>query len=103
MRLLVQLVAAGLVGIGLVTMAVAVVGLVRLTDTPRRLHVTSKAVFIGVVSLLLASVGTFDAALVGRASITALFLLLTAPISSHVIGRAAVFRSSARGKPPPGP
>lgn len=69
------------------------VGLVRLPDFFSRLHGPTKASTLGVGALLLASVLYF-ALLQGdlslRELLVALFLFLTAPVSAHLMARAAL-------------
>jgi multicomponent Na+:H+ antiporter subunit G len=66
--------------------------MVRLPDTYTRLHTTSKAVVLGVISLLAASVVTGDSEIVYRVLVIGIFLVLTTPVSAHVIARAAYWR-----------
>lgn len=78
-----------LVALGLLLVALAVLGLFRLPDVYMELHAATKAAALGVISLLAASVATGDAATMGRAALVAIFLLVTAPVSSHAIAAAA--------------
>lgn len=73
-------------------MTIGVYGMVWMPDTYARLHAAAKAVFLGVISLLIASTVTGDPAIILRALLTGAFLLLTAPVSAHVIARAAYQR-----------
>lgn len=73
-------------------MTIGVYGMVWMPDTYARLHAAAKAVFLGVISLLIASTVTGDPAIILRAFLTGAFLLLTAPVSAHVIARAAYQR-----------
>jgi len=68
-------------------------GLLRLPDFYSRLHGPTKATTLGVGGLLLASVLYFslvegDPSL--RELLVALFLFLTAPVSAHLLARAAL-------------
>jgi multicomponent Na+:H+ antiporter subunit G len=81
--------ADALVVLGVFIMTIGVYGVVRMPDTYTRLHAASKAVFLGVISLLVASLVTGDPKIVLRAVLIGVFLLLTTPVSAHVIGRAA--------------
>ncbi len=71
-------------------MLVAGLGLVRMPDLPTRMHAASKAGTLGA-ALVLAAVGVHfgEAAIAVRAALVVLFLLLTAPVASHLIARAA--------------
>lgn len=64
----------------------------RFPDTYTRLHTTNKAVVLGVISLLAASVVTGDSEIVYRVLVIGIFLVLTTPVSAHVIARAAYWR-----------
>ena len=81
-----------LVIIGVFGMTVGVFGIVRMPDVYNKLHAASKVVFLGVLMLLLASVVTNDAAIILRAVLIGIFLILTSPVSAHVVGRAAYLR-----------
>ncbi len=84
--------ADALVVLGVFVITIGVYGMVRMPDTYTRLHAASKAVFLGVISLLAASGVTGDPDIIFRAILIAAFLLLTTPVSAHVIARAAYFR-----------
>lgn len=84
--------ADALVVLGIVVMTVGVFGLIRLPNTYARLHAASKVVSLGVVSLLLASTATGDPAIIFRVALIAAFLVVTTPVSAHVIARAAYRR-----------
>jgi len=73
-------------------MTVGMYGIVRLPDTYTRLHAASKMVFLGVMPLLLASALTGEPEVILRVVLIAFFLLVTTPISAHMIGRAAYLR-----------
>lgn len=84
--------ADALVVLGVVVMTVGVYGIIRLPDTYARLHAASKVVSLGVVSLLLASTVTGDPAVVFRVALIGAFLVVTTPVSAHVVARAAYLR-----------
>lgn len=94
-------VADALVVLGILVMTIGVYGVVRMPDTYTRLHVASKMVFMGAMPLLLASalVGGQDVAL--RVILIAFFILLTTPVSAHVVGRAAYLRGERIKSPEP--
>ena len=64
-------------------------------DAYTQLHAASKAVVLGVVAFLAASLAAGDGAIAARAVLIAIFLLLTTPVGAHAIARAA----HARGEP----
>jgi multicomponent Na+:H+ antiporter subunit G len=88
-----------LVVLGLVVMTVGVYGLYRMPDVYTQVHASSKAVFLGVIALLAASVATRDGATVARAVLTAVFLTLTTPVAGHIVARAA-YRAGERMETP---
>ncbi len=88
-----------LVILGIFVMTVGVYGIIRMPDVYTRLHAASKAVFLGVISLLLASVVTNDAEIIFRAILIAAFLILTTPVSAHVIARAAFLKGQRMESP----
>ncbi len=89
-ELLVSMVAAGLVGLGAFFLTVAGIGIIRMPDLYTRMHATSKAGSLGVGLVLLAvAVYYHDVGVVMRALSALAFLVLTAPLGAHAIGRAA--------------
>lgn len=81
-----------LIALGIVTTAVTVYGVVRMSGLYTRLQAASKASMLGAVAILAASVGTRDGATIARAVVVALFLLLTTPVAAHAIAQAAYRR-----------
>jgi len=83
--------------------ALATIGLYGLLLKPdifEQLHVAGLVTGPGVVLLLLASIGTGSADIVTSAVVVAAFVLVTAPISAHVIAQTAVRRyGEAQGEP----
>jgi multicomponent Na+:H+ antiporter subunit G len=76
--------------LGILLMVVAGIGLLRMPDLLTRMHASSKAGTLGATLVLLAVALHFgDAAVAARVVVVCVFLLLTAPIASHVIARAA--------------
>ncbi len=87
--------AALLIGAGSVFALLGSIGLVRFRDFYTRAHAPTKAVTLGVGCTLIASmlVASFGS---GRASLhellITLFLFLTAPVSAHLLMKAALKR-----------
>ncbi len=81
-----------LILIGLLATTLGVVGIVRMPDVYAKLHAASKAVFLGIVAFLLASMASLEGPLAAKALLTATFVLLTTPVGAHVIARAAYRR-----------
>lgn len=88
---MIDIIVALLLVIGGVFAAIGSLGLVRMPDVIIRMHASTK---IGTLApiLILAGLAVFfaDFGVTVRVVLIILFLLLTAPIASHMIGRAAV-------------
>jgi multicomponent Na+:H+ antiporter subunit G len=91
--------ADALVILGVSVMTLGIYGMIRMPDTYTRLHAASKVVFLGVISLLAASTVTGDPAIILRVVLIAAFLLVTTPVSGHVIARAAFQRGERMEAP----
>lgn len=78
--------------LGTLFVFLAAVGLIRMPDTYLRLAVTTKAATLGVGLLLIAGgIHAYDLASTAKVLAIILFVLLTAPISAHLIGRTSYF------------
>ncbi len=67
------------------------IGIVRLPDVFTRMHAATKVGTLGSGLILVAAAGVFaDPAVVLRCVLIVVFLLMTAPIGAHMIGRAAL-------------
>lgn len=76
-------------------MLLAAIGLLRLPDLLTRMHATTKAAALGVILIMLASAMHFaEVGVVARSFAIIVFILITAPIAAHVIGRAGYFVGS---------
>jgi multicomponent Na+:H+ antiporter subunit G len=75
--------------LGAVLMLIAAIGLVRMPDLPTRMHATSKAGTLGA-GMMLAGVAIHfaEAGVMARAIAAIAFIILTAPVAAHAIGRA---------------
>lgn len=75
---------------GAIFMLIASIGIIRLPDLYMRMHATLKASTLGMLLLLLALCGympdVFNAI---KAILIMLFIFLTAPVASQMIGRVA--------------
>lgn len=68
----------------------AAVGVVRMPDLFTRMQAAAKASTLGLACLLIgAALELGDAASVARAATIAAFVMLTSPVSAHVVARAA--------------
>jgi multicomponent K+:H+ antiporter subunit G len=91
--LLVDILVAVLILIGASFTLLGSVGLVRLRDLYERLHTPTKATTLGVGSLLIASAVFFswhDEGVSLHEVLVAVFLFITAPVSAHLIAKAAL-------------
>jgi len=79
-----------LIVIGAAFALIASIGLLRLPDLYTRMHAASKAGTLGSCVMLLAlAVYASEEAIVTRALAGIVFFLLTAPISAHLLAKAA--------------
>ena len=77
---------------GTVFVLLAAVGLIRMPDTYLRISVTTKAATLGIGLILIAAAVYFnDLSITSRVLAIILFIVLTAPIAAHLIGRASYF------------
>ena len=88
-----------LVVFGTFVVTIGVYGIIRMPDTFTRLHAASKSVFLGLITLLLASTLTGKPDIILRVVMIAFFLLMTTPVSSHVIGKAYFHRGGRMRAP----
>lgn len=87
-----ELITATLLLLGGGLMLIAAIGVVRLPDLLTRMHATTKAGTLGAALTIAAVAVHFaDAAVTARAVAIILFIVLTAPVAAHVIGRASYF------------
>lgn len=90
--LVAELAAAGLMLLGSALMLLAAVGILRMPDVYTRMQASTKAASLGSGTVLLAVALHFaELSVVVRALLAIAFIFLTAPISAHMIVRAAYF------------
>lgn len=87
-----EIIASALLLLGAFLALLASVGLMRFPDLITRMHATTKSGALGI-SLIMAAVALAysEPTVVARAIAVIIFMLLTAPIAAHAIGRAAYF------------
>lgn len=84
---------AALLIVGSFFCLVAAVGMLRLPDTLIRIHAATKAGTLGAGFILMAeAVAIAELGTTLRVAAIIVFLLLTAPVAAHLIGRAAYHR-----------
>lgn len=88
-----EIVAGILILLGGLFALIAALGIIRLPDTLTRMHASTKAGTLSS-SLILAAVAIVygDASVIAKCVAAVLFLLLTAPLAAHMIGRASLDR-----------
>ncbi|MCY0146304.1 monovalent cation/H(+) antiporter subunit G [Hoeflea sp. G2-23] len=87
---IITLVSAAFLLIGSAFALVASIGLLRLPDLYTRMHAASKAGTMGSCLMLIAlAIHTTDVGTMSRALAGVVFFLLTAPVSSHLLAKAA--------------
>ncbi|SDN05443.1 monovalent cation/H(+) antiporter subunit G [Vreelandella arcis] len=92
---MIELIKGGLILVGAIFMFLAALGLVRMPDLLTRMHATTKAATLGATLIMLAVALHFgEVAVVARAFGVILFIMMTAPVAAHVIGRAGYFVGS---------
>lgn len=88
---MIEAVASVLILLGAAFSLIAALGLVRLPDVFTRMHASTKAGVLGSSLILVAGGVLFgDGATWARVVAAIFFLLLTAPIAAHTIGRASL-------------
>ena len=89
-----EAISAVLMIIGTVFMLLAGIGILRMPDLFLRMSATTKAATLGVSFFVLALAVYFgNLGITSRAVATIIFVLLTAPVAAHMIGRAAYLGS----------
>lgn len=78
--------------LGVLFVLLAAIGLVRMPDLYLRISVTTKAATLGI-GLVLVAAGIYfrEVSVTSRVLAIIFFLLLTAPIGAHLIGRSSYF------------
>jgi multicomponent Na+:H+ antiporter subunit G len=78
--------------VGSLFILLAAVGIVRMPDLYLRISVTTKAATLGIGMILAGAAFYFnDFSVTSRVLAIILFLVLTAPVGAHMIGRASYF------------
>lgn len=89
---MIEIVTGALVLSGTAFMLLAALGVARLPDLLTRMHATTKAATLGVSLIMLAVALHFaQVVVVARALGVILFIMMTAPVAAHIIGRAGYF------------
>jgi multicomponent Na+:H+ antiporter subunit G len=91
--------ADALVVMGVVIMTLGVIGVIRMPDVYTKMHAASKAVFLGTIGFAMASIVTNDWKIIARVILIAGILMITTPVASHVIARAAAIEHELMRSP----
>ena len=102
---MIQILAGLCILAGAAFVLIAALGVFRLKDVLNRMHASTKAGTLGAALTLVAAALHFGStAITAKVIATILFIMLTAPIAAHMIGRATVqlraFRERERSQPP---
>lgn len=91
-----ELVVILFLALGTFFMFVGALGVARFPDLYMRMSASTKSSTLGVGFILLAAAIYFgdDLGVAARAVVTIAFLLLTAPVAAHMIGRAGYYNGS---------
>ena len=78
--------------IGTMSILLAAIGIVRMPDIYLRISVTTKAATMGIGLILIGAAMYFnELGITSRVIAIIFFMLLTAPVGAHMIGRASYF------------
>lgn len=70
----------------------ASIGLIRLPDLITRMHASTKAGALGITLMMIAAAFSFmETVVLAKAIAVIVFILITAPVAAHAIGRAGYF------------
>jgi multicomponent Na+:H+ antiporter subunit G len=94
---LLDVLALALIAAGLVLATVALYGLLRIGDVYAQLHASGLVTGPATIAVLLAAVATGSPEIITSAILVLLFVLITAPLSSHAIARARLDQEAREG------
>jgi len=93
----IEVIAGVLLLLGAAFVLVSAIGVVRFPDVYMRMHAATKAGTLGAGLMLgAASIVFGDLGITVRSFVVFFFLLLTAPVAAHVLGRAAYYAGVPR-------
>ena len=82
-------IADALIVLGLAVMTLGVYGIIRFPDVYTQLHASSKAAFLGVSILLVATALGGGPSILARVVLIVTLLAITTPVAAHAIAQAA--------------
>jgi multicomponent Na+:H+ antiporter subunit G len=78
--------------LGVLFIILAGIGMLKMPDFYMRVSISTKAITLGVGLILIASAVSFNEfSVTSRVIAIIIFIILTAPVAAHMIGRAAYF------------
>ncbi|MEG9327714.1 multisubunit sodium/proton antiporter, MrpG subunit [Salinimicrobium catena] len=87
---MISVIIAVIATLGTLFVLLAAVGILRMPDTYLRMAVTTKAATLGIgLILIAAAIYFYDFSTTTRVLAIILFILLTAPVGAHLIGKAS--------------
>ncbi len=93
-----QALGSAVIVVGVVLSVLAALGVLDFPSVMSRMHAATKSASLGLALIALGSgIAAESAALTGVAILVAVFLFITAPISGHMLGRAAYFAGQVGG------
>lgn len=82
----------GFASLGAIFILLAGIGLLKMPDFYMRVSISTKAITLGTGLILIAAALAFqDFSITSRVIAIILFIILTAPVAAHMIGKAAYF------------
>lgn len=94
-----SLLAAALLGAGTLLLVIAAWGVIALPDALARQHAATKAGTLALALVCLGAIAAFpDTGWIWRLALILAFLLLTLPVASHLLARAAVREAGLESK-----
>lgn len=85
-----EIISLVMISLGIIFVLIAGIGVVRMPDLFLRMSASTKAATLGLMLILVGTAVYFGTVgIASRAIATAIFVFLTAPVSAHLIGRAA--------------
>ncbi len=83
-----SIMAHGLTGLGALVLFASGLGVFRMPDVFNKMHAGTKATTLGSI-LFLTGIGFFEPSWIPKLLLIVLFIVLTNPVSSHALARAA--------------
>lgn len=90
--MIIEIIVSVLIVFASIFMVLAAIGLVKFPDLPTRMHATTKSAVLAICLIMVAVALHFSQTeITARVIAIISFILITAPVAAHAIGRAAYF------------